>query len=112
MGQAVPGDPAAGPETDGLEEWHALALDPGSFYAGNLGAAWHKVVHRPVGDAEPLFRDSSGTGKEGMHIAGKFRSDVLPWARARTGSSPLSPREVHEVVNETVTRCLTEGRLR
>ena len=77
------------------EEWQGFPQEPGAFYVGNLCAAWHKVVHLPPGDAEPLHRDGLEADEEGVHITVMLRSAVFRAARARTHSTRASPAEVY-----------------
>ena len=50
-------------------EWQRLEQKPGSFYVGNLCAAWHKVVHLPRKDAGPLLRQKTCTERNGQACA-------------------------------------------
>ena len=92
------------------EEWMGPPQKPGSFYIGNLCAPWHRVVHLPPEQAEPLHRSSES--EEGVHIAAMLRSAVFSEARARCKLSKASPAEVHDVVNDIVARKLATKTLR
>ena len=100
----------AKPAQGAPEEWKKFPQQPGSFYIGNLCAPWHRVVHLPPEQAEPLHRSSDS--EEGVHIAAMLRSAVFAEARARCSSSRASPAEVYDVVNDIVARNLATKKLR
>ena len=88
-------------------EWRRLHQKPGSFYVGNLCAAWHKATHFPPADAKPLWVED---GLEGVHVAVMLRSNVFSAARARTMKTTPRPAEVYEVANSAVAQHLaTKG---
>ena len=88
-------------------EWRRLHQKPGSFYVGNLCAAWHKVSHFPPEDAKPLWVED---GFEGVRVAVMLRTNVFSAARARTMNGQPSPAEVYQVVNTAVAQHLaTKG---
>ena len=95
---------------NGRKEWKKFPQEPGSFYIGNLCAPYHRVVHLPPRQAEPLHRSSDSD--EGVHIAVMLRSAVFAEARARCSSSRASPAEVYDVVNDIVARNLATKKLR
>ena len=92
------------------EEWKKFPQQPGSFCKRNLRAPWHRVVHLPPEQAEPLHRSSDG--EEGVHVAAMLRSAVFAEARARCKSSKASPAEVYDVVDDIVARSLATKKLR
>ena len=100
----------AKPAQGAPEEWKEFPQQPGSFYIGNLCAPWHRVVHLPPEQAEPLHRSSDS--EEGVHIAAMLRSAVFSEARARCKLSKASPAEVYDVVNDIVARNLATKKLR
>ena len=95
-------------------EWQRLELKPGSFYVGNLCAAWHKVVHLPRKDAGPLWVDGwtedAGPmwGYERVHIAVMLRTNVFAGGRARRMKGRAAPAEVYNVVNIAVAQHLAK----
>ena len=86
-------------------EWQRLEQKPGSFYVGNLCAAWHKVVHWPPAGAGPLWAEEDS---ERVHIAVMLRSNALPGSRSRTVKGQASPAEVYDVVNTAVVQHLAK----
>ena len=91
-------------------EWQRLEQKPGSFYVGNLCAAWHKVVHLPRKDAGPLWREKHkrrGTDKR-VHIAVMLRSNVFAGCRSRTTKGRAGPVEVYNVANTAVAQHLAK----
>ena len=95
---------------NGRKEWKKFPQEPGSFYIGNLCAPYHRVVHLPPRQAEPLHRSSDSD--EGVHIAVMLRSAVFAEARARCSSSRASPAEVYDAVNDIVAKNLATRPLR
>ena len=80
-------------------ERRRLHQKPGSFYVGNLCAAWHKVTHFPPADAQPLWVED---GFEGVQVAVMLRTNVFSAARAHMTKTTPSPAEVYEVANGVV----------
>jgi hypothetical protein len=91
-------------------EWQRLEQKPGSFYVGNLCAAWHKVVHLPRKDAGPLWREKhKRRGKVRLvHIAVMLRSNVFAGCRSRTTQGRAGPVEVYNVANTAVAQHLAK----
>ena len=98
--------PAQGAPKVGME----FLQKPGFFYIRNLCAPWHRVVHLPPEQTEPLHRSSDS--EEGVHIAAMFWSAVVSEAQARCKLSKASPAEVYDVVNGMVARNLATEKLR
>ena len=91
-------------------EWQRLKQKPGSFYVGNLCAAWHKVVHSPRKYAGPLWREKHkrrGTDKR-VHIAVMLRSNVFAGCRSRTAQGRAGPVEVYNVATTAVAQHLAK----
>ena len=100
----------AKPAARAPEEWEKFPQQPGSFYIGNLCAPWHRVMHLPPEQAEPLHR--SVGSKEGVHITVMIRSAVFAEARARSSGTRASPAEVYDEVNDIVAKNLAAAPLR
>ena len=83
------------------DKWDVLPQSAGSFYMGNLCAAWHRVRH--------LDRKEAGTlcGAAGkVHIAVMLRTDVFREERARSMSTKPTPCRVFDIVNQVVASSL------
>ena len=89
------------------DKWNVLPQSAGSFYMGNMCAAWHRVRH--------LDRKEAGTlcGAAGnVHIAVMLRTDVFREERARSMSTKPTPCRVFDIVNQVVASSLATARLR
>ena len=83
------------------DKWNVLPQSAGSFYMGNMCAAWHRVHH--------LDRKEAGTlcGAAGnVHIAVMLRTDVFREERARSMSTKPTPCRVFDIVNQVVASSL------
>ena len=83
------------------DKWNVLPQSAGSFYMGNMCAAWHRVHH--------LDRKEAGTlcGAAGnVHIAVMLRTDVFREERARSTATKPTPGRVCDIVNEVVAESL------
>ena len=79
------------------DKWNVFPQSAGSFYMGNMCAAWHRVRH--------LDRKEAGTlcGAAGnAHIAVMLRTDVFREERARSMSTKPTPCRVFDIVNQVV----------
>ena len=83
------------------KEWSVLQQDEGSFYMGNMCAAWHRVHH--------FDRHQAGTLCEAagdVHIAVMLRTDVFRDNRARGMKQKPNPCKVFDIVNDIVASAL------
>ena len=83
------------------DKWDVLPQSAGSFYMGNMCAAWHRVRH--------LDREGAGTLCEAagnVHIAVMLRTDVFREERARSMSTKPTPCGVFDIVNQVVASSL------
>ena len=82
-------------------EWNVLQQDAGSFYVGNMCAAWHRVRH--------FDRQGAGTlcaAAGDVHIAVMFRTDVFREEGARATSTKPTQGRVFDIVNDVVATAL------
>ena len=87
-------------------EWDVLRQVPGSFYMGNLCAAWHRVRHFERTRAQLLCAAAGD-----VQIAVMLRTDVFRDNRARGMQKP-NPGRVFDIVNDVVASALATNPLR
>ena len=95
------GASAAEVATSPAHKWKVLRQDPGSFYIGNMCAAWHRVHHFDRHQAGTLC-DAAGD----VHIAVMLRTDVFRDNRARGMKQKPNPCKVFDIVNDIVASAL------
>ena len=83
------------------DKWNVIPQSAGSFYMGNMCAAWHRIHH--------LDREEAGTLCEAagnVQIAVMLRTDVFREERARSMSTKPTPCGVFDLVNQVVAESL------
>ena len=88
------------------DKWNVLPQSAGSFYMGNMCAAWHRVHHLDHAEAGALC-EAAGN----VHIAVMLRTDVFREERARSMSSKPTPCRVFDLVNQVVAESLATAPL-
>ena len=76
------------------DKWDVLPQSAGSFYMGNMCAAWHRVRHLDCKGAGTLCGAAGN-----LHIAVMFRTEVFREVRARS-------MRVFDIVNQVVASSL------
>ena len=89
------------------DEWNVLPQDAGSFYMGNMCAAWHRVHHLDRREAGKLCGAAGN-----VHVAVMLRTDVFREERARAMNTKPTPCRVFDIVNRVVASTLATDPLR
>ena len=83
------------------EDWEVLPQRPGSFYVGNLCAAWHRVRH--LEQPGPLCAAAGD-----VHVTVMLRTDVFRAERSRATKFKPKPADVFDIVNKVVADALLQ----
>ncbi len=85
------------------DKWTVLPQSAGSFYMGNMCAAWHRVRHFERTRAQMLCAAAGD-----VQIAVMLRTDVFRDNRARATSQKPNPGRVFDIVNDIVANALAK----
>ena len=94
-------DSAAHVADSAAGKWSVLPQSAGSFYMGNMCAAWHRVRHLDSKEAGTLC-EAAGN----VQIAVMLRTDVFRGEQARSMSTKPTPCAVFDIVNQVVASSL------